>query len=91
MARKCLALNTFVLIIVGLQKLLQMSQQNMNLSKRLDTVEGKSYKHFYHVLQWVWGLNGFKLIYLIAIVTCHVDRKSVVVGKECRSRWSPYH
>src|SRR3712207_5413507 len=20
-----------------------------------------------------------------------VDRKSVVVGKECRSRWSPYH
>ena len=19
------------------------------------------------------------------------DRKSVVVGKECRSRWSPYH
>ena len=26
---------------------------------------------FYHVLQWVWGLNEFKLIYLIAIVTCH--------------------
>ena len=21
----------------------------------------------------------------------HADRKSVVVGKECRSRWSPYH
>src|SRR5256885_13250403 len=20
-----------------------------------------------------------------------IDRKSVVVGKECRSRWSPYH
>ena len=46
MARKCLALNTFIFILVGLQKLLQMSQQNMNLSKRLDTFEGKSYKHF---------------------------------------------
>src|SRR5687767_15847916 len=21
----------------------------------------------------------------------HADRKSVVLGKECRSRWSPYH
>src|SRR3712207_9528932 len=21
----------------------------------------------------------------------HLDRKSVVLGKECRSRWSPYH
>src|SRR5690606_40465804 len=21
----------------------------------------------------------------------YLDRKSVVVGKECRSRWSPYH
>ena len=23
--------------------------------------------------------------------TTSLDRKSVVVGKECRSRWSPYH
>ena len=49
MARKCLALNTLIFFLVGLQNkmdLLQMSQQNMNLSKRLDTFEGKSYKHF---------------------------------------------
>ena len=25
-----------------------------------------------------------------AVITCP-DRKSVSVGKECRSRWSPYH
>src|SRR2546430_8353712 len=24
-------------------------------------------------------------------VPCNPDRKSVVLGKECRSRWSPYH
>ena len=49
MARKCLALNTLIFIFVDLQNkmdLLQMSEQNMNLSKRLDTIEGKSYKHF---------------------------------------------
>ena len=54
MARKCLALNTFIFILVGLQKLLQMSQQNMNLSKRLDIFEGKSYKHFF-----ITRYNGF--------------------------------
>ena len=43
MPRKCLALNSLILIFVGLQNkmdLLQMSQQSINLSKRLDTVEG---------------------------------------------------
>ena len=29
---------------------------------------------------------GISLGMLVAI-----DRKSVVLGKECRSRWSPYH
>ena len=24
-------------------------------------------------------------------ITAEPDRKSVVLGKECRSRWSPYH
>ena len=43
MVHKCLALNTLIFIILGLQNkmdLLQMSQQSINLSKRLDTVEG---------------------------------------------------
>ena len=34
--------------------------------------------------------NGAKQAYFNAKVL-EVDRKSVVVGKECRSRWSPYH
>ena len=25
------------------------------------------------------------------LIGARLDRKSVVVGKECRSRWSPYH
>src|SRR2546426_6828299 len=27
----------------------------------------------------------------LSIAERNLDRKSVVVGKECRSRWSPYH
>src|SRR5690606_41092577 len=28
---------------------------------------------------------------MVAITCSSTDRKSVGVGKECRSRWSPYH
>ena len=31
------------------------------------------------------------IMQLITIPVQGIDRKSVVVGKECRSRWSPYH
>src|SRR2546429_5282455 len=27
----------------------------------------------------------------LAFLASRLDRKSVVLGKECRSRWSPYH
>src|SRR2546425_3941368 len=40
-------------------------------------------------------LNDIKLAVenddLLLAVNDALDRKSVVVGKECRSRWSPYH
>src|SRR3712207_433285 len=32
-----------------------------------------------------------KYIFLKEAKDKDIDRKSVVVGKECRSRWSPYH
>ena len=35
------------------------------------------------------GIAG--LLMAFAISPFGLDRKSVVVGKECRSRWSPYH
>ena len=35
--------------------------------------------------------NGHLKVSYIGYETQEVDRKSVVVGKECRSRWSPYH
>src|SRR3712207_9190072 len=50
-----------------------------------------------------WGTSpGLNLVYthlnrlvasrgLDALCIWGPDRKSVVVGKECRSRWSPYH
>src|SRR5688572_25662940 len=35
--------------------------------------------------------RGIEDIYELTYIRKDGDRKSVVVGKECRSRWSPYH
>ena len=41
--------------------------------------------------------KGYKLVLVarrtgkLQTLADELDRKSVVVGKECRSRWSPYH
>src|SRR3712207_7082160 len=39
----------------------------------------------------LWDTATLKEIKTLIGHTNRVDRKSVVVGKECRSRWSPYH
>ena len=41
--------------------------------------------------EWWGGLAHEAGGLIVAILTGLLDRKSVVLGKECRSRWSPYH
>src|SRR3712207_2945529 len=41
-----------------------------------------------NTMDQIVNLSGQALVALVILI---VDRKSVRVGKECRSRWSPYH
>src|SRR3712207_9258543 len=40
---------------------------------------------------WNTIFLSFEVDQTILLLMATADRKSVVVGKECRSRWSPYH
>ena len=54
MAPECLALNTLIFIFAGLQNQMDLLQIGQRLDTVVDTVEGKSYKHFF-----IMCYNGF--------------------------------
>ena len=43
------------------------------------------------VIQYLGKVLPPAVIGMLVIYCLKADRKSVGVGKECRSRWSPYH
>src|SRR3989449_11689168 len=66
------------------------------LAKELDVSEAALYRHFASKAQMFEGLIEFieqTLFGLVNKITAEEENRSEErrVGKECRSRWSPYH
>ena len=63
-------------------KVREMNQDYYYISNSLDEVQ------LYILADGMGGYNGGEIASKIAVETRSEERR---VGKECRSRWSPYH